>query len=218
MRLSVVLFNGVQDLWNQAAQKPFVVEMAKGTLDERRYRYYMIQDYLYLLDYIHILECTQESTDDGSLKDFIGFAIEQTRGETLRVHVPNMRKLGITDDDVTRCPKAPEIAEYVEYMLGCLREDGVLAGLTALLQCSWVYAFIAQRVLETHGSELPASPYKGWFDAYTGTEYLEANQRWIDVLNNKAGSVQGDEAQKLCGIFRTCAEHENKLWDMLYCV
>ena len=216
MRLSVVLFNNVQDLWDQAAEKPFVVEMAKGTLDERRYRSYMIQDYLYLLDYVRILERIQEGTDDPSLKDFIGFVIEQTRGETLRVHVPNMRKLGITDDEVARCPKAPEIADYVEYMLGCLREDGVLAGLTALLQCSWVYAYIAQRVLETHGSELTTSPYKGWFDAYTGTEYLEANQRWIDVLDNRAGSVQDDEAQKLCGIFRTCAEHENRLWDMLY--
>ena len=216
MRLSVLLFNSVQDLWDQAAQKPFVVEMAKGTLNERRYRYYMIQDYLYLLDYVRILERMQESTDDCALKDFISFAIDQTRGETLRVHVPNMRKLGITDDDIARCPKDPVIVEYVEYMLGCLRKDGVLAGLTAQLQCSWVYAYIAQRVLEAHGDKLPASPYKGWFDAYTCTEYLQANQRWIDILDKKAALVRGDELQRLCEIFRTCAEHENRLWDTLY--
>ena len=216
MRLSAVLFNSVHDLWDQAAEKPFVVEMAKGTLDERRYRYYMIQDYLYLLDYVLVLDRTQESTHDASLNDFIGFVIGQTRGETLRVHVPNMRKLGITDGDVARCPKDPVIVEYVEYMLDCLRKGGVLAGLTALLQCSWVYAYIAKRTLEAHGDELLASPYKGWFDAYTCTEYLEANQRWIDVLDKKAAHARGDEVQRLCEIFRTCAEHENKLWDALY--
>lgn len=216
MRLSAVLVNGVRDLWDQAAEKPFVVEMAKGTLDAQRYRYYMIQDYLYLLDYIDILGCMQEGADDRSIKDFISFAIEQTRGETQRVHVPNMRKLGISDDDVARCPKAPVIVEYVEYMLGQLRKDGVLAGLTALLQCSWAYAYIAQRTAEAHGSELPTSPYKGWFDGYTCAEYLQANQRWIDILDEKASPVRDGDVQKLCGIFRECAEYENKLWDMLY--
>ena len=216
MRLSVVLFHDVQDLWDQAAEKPFVVEMAKGTLDERRYRAYMIQDYLYLLDYVDMLGCMRGLADDSALKDFIDFVIEQTRGETQRVHVPHMRRLGITDDDVALCPKAPEIVAYVEYMLGRLREDGVLAGLTAQLQCSWVYAYVAQRATEAHGGEIPASPYKDWFDAYTSAEYLAANQQWIDILDERATSVQGEEARRLSGIFRTCAEYENKLWDALY--
>lgn len=216
MRLSAVLFDHVQDLWDQAAEKPFVVEMAKGTLDEYRYRFYMIQDYLYLLDYIQMLECMRAYTDDLALKGFIGLTIEETRGETLRVHVPNMRKLGITDEEVDRCPKAPVIIAYVEYMRGRLREDGVLASLTALLQCSWAYAYIAQRVVEAYGSELPASPYKDWFDGYTCVEYLEANQQWIDLLDEKACSVQDGEAQKLCAIFRTCAVYENRLWDALF--
>lgn len=216
MKLSAVLFDHVRDLWDQAAEKPFVVEMAKGTLGERRYRFYMIQDYLYLLDYIQILECMQAYTDDPALRRFIGLTIEETRGETLRIHVPNMRRLGITDEDVARCPKAPVIVEYVAYMLGRLREDGVLAGLTALLQCSWAYAYIAQRVVEAHGSELPSSPYEAWFDGYTCAEYLAANQQWIDILDEKAASVQGDEVQKLCEIFRTCAMYENRLWDTLF--
>lgn len=215
MKISDILFESVKDLWDRAAGKPFVIEMAKGTLDQQRYRYYMIQDYLYLLEYVHILECIRESTDDPELEEFIRFVTEQVRKETMLVHVPNMRELGITQEDAASCPESPEIADYVSYMLGRVKEEGVLAGLTAQLQCSWVYAYIGQRMQKEFPEEIAASPYKGWFEAYTCEEYTDANQKWIDILDKKAEGVEGIEKEKLCRIFRTCAEYENRFWDIL---
>ena len=216
MKISAILFENVKDLWDQAAAKPFVVEMAKGILDPDRYRYYMVQDYLYLLRYVDILECIRESADDEKLDAFIGFVIDQVRKETTLVHVPNMKKLGITEVDAANSPQSPEIAEYASYMLSCVKQEGVLAGLTAQLQCSWVYAYIGQRMLETYPDEIAVSPYKGWFEAYTCDDYTGANQKWIDILDEKAEGVEGEEAEKLCRIFRTCAGYENRFWDMLY--
>ena len=215
MKISTVLFEHVQDLWEQAAGKPFVIEMAKGVLDQRRYRYYMIQDYLYLLEYIDVLECIRESTDDPGLKEFIGFVIGQTRKEIVQVHVPNMRALGITEEEAARCPVSVEITDYVCYMRSRVKEDGVLAGLTAQLQCSWVYAYIGQRMMEEFPDEIADSPYRGWFEAYTCDDYTGANQKWIDILDEQAEGVEDEEVQKLCAIFRTCAEYENRFWDML---
>ncbi len=218
MRLSTVLYESVQGLWAQAANKPFVVEMAKGVLDKRRYCYYMIQDYLYLLDYIDILERMRDRADDLALKEFIGFVVAQTNKETMQVHVPNMRALGIRQDDVDRCPKSPAIIEYIGYMRGQVKEEGTLAGLCAQLQCSWVYAFIGQRVTQKYSEQIATSPYRGWFEAYTCDDYVAANQRWIDVLDAqaRAANVQDGEIKKLCEIFQTCAAYENRLWDKLY--
>ena len=215
VKLSTVLCESVRDLWAQAADKPFVVAMARGTLDECRYRNYMIQDYLYLTDYIYILERLCELADDATLKDFIRFVIAQTKKETTQVHVPHMRALGISEEDVARCPKACEIVDYIEYMLREAEEEGVLAGLTAQLQCSWVYAYIAQRMTAKYADEIAASPYKGWFDAYTCEDYVAANQEWIDVLDARAEGLSDGEVEKLCEVFRTCAAYENRLWDAL---
>lgn len=216
VRLSKVLHESVRELWSQAAEKPFVVEMATGVLDERRYRYYMIQDYLYLLDYIDILERIRERADDLALKEFIGFVIAQTNKETAQVHVPQMRALGITEDDVAQCPKCSVIVEYIDYMRRQVEEGGVLAGLTAQLQCSWVYAYIGQRMMEKYPMQIAASPYRGWFEAYTCDDYVAANQQWIDVLDAQAAGIQDGEAKQLCEIFQTCAAYENRLWDELY--
>ncbi|MDO5139165.1 MAG: hypothetical protein Q4D71_12005, partial [Oscillospiraceae bacterium] len=102
------------------------------------------------------------------------------------------------------------------YMKEQIREHGVLAGLTALLQCSWLYAYIGEKMTAEHSEKITASPYRFWFDAYTCKEYTDANRMWIDTLDRETEGISGDTATMLNNIFRTCAEYENKLWNDLY--
>ena len=66
MKFSDILYAHAKDLWEEAAEKPFVIAMADGTLDPARFRYYMLQDYLYLLDYIDILRSIRTYTTGSS--------------------------------------------------------------------------------------------------------------------------------------------------------
>ena len=215
MKLSKILYGRVCDLWKEAAKKPFVIEMAKGNLDPYRFRSYMLQDYLYLLDYIEILQVMMKMAEDPDLKLFLENVIEETKKETYRVHVPNMRKIGISDEELAGSQKDETIASYLNYMRRQL-EQGLLAGLTALLQCSWVYAYIGQIMMEKYPAEIGRSPYKSWFDAYTCPEYVESNQRWIDFVDRMAQGISQEETEKLCRIFEHCAVCENQFWDVLY--
>ena len=216
MKLSDTMYKRAEHLWKEAAEKPFVVQMAKGTLDPERFRHYMMQDYLYLLDYIGILTQTAERAADPGLKGFLQELIEATRNETERVHVPNMRAIGIRDEDLADCREETVISEYVGYMKRQLEEEGLIAGLTALLQCSWVYAYIGQVLTERYPEDIAVSPYRSWFEAYTCREYIESNQKWIDVLDREAEGASPEESEMLGQIFQKCAEFENRLWDALY--
>ena len=42
--------------WEETTKKPFINEMALGTLSSEKFRNYMLQDYLYLLDYVDVLK------------------------------------------------------------------------------------------------------------------------------------------------------------------
>lgn len=216
MKFSEILHAGVDELWREAADKPFVREMAFGTLDEKRFRNYMIQDYLYLLDYIDILSFVRSQTGDECLRHFLQSVIKETENETYRVHIPHMRRIGVSDAEIEETVKVPVISEYTGYMREQTREHGILAGLTALLQCSWLYAYIGEKMTAEHSEEIAVSPYRSWFDAYTCKEYTDANQMWIDVLDRETEDITGDTAKLLNNIFRRCAEYENILWDDLY--
>ena len=56
MKLSERLFESTKPFWDKAAQNPFVIAMADGTLGKENFKAYMLQDYYYLNDYISILE------------------------------------------------------------------------------------------------------------------------------------------------------------------
>ena len=204
MKFSEKLHTGVEDLWREAAGKPFVREMALGTLAEKRFRNYMIQDYLYLLDYIEILCFIRNQTEDEDLRRFLLAVINETEGETYRVHLPHMRKIGVSDEETASAFRLQVITEYTEYMREQVREHGFLAGLTALLQCSWVYAYIGEKMTAECSEEIAASPFRFWFDAYTGKEYIEANQMWIDTVDRESTGIDDETAESMCRIFITC--------------
>ncbi len=216
MKFSEILYAGAEDLWHEATDKPFVRDMALGTLADKKFRNYMIQDYLYLLDYIEILNLVRSQTGDEGLRQFLLSVIKETENETYRVHLPHMRKIGVSDEEIKEAVRTPVIPEYTGYMREQTSEHGILAGLTALLQCSWLYAFIGEKMTAEHSEEIAASPYRFWFDAYTCKEYTDANQMWIDVLDRETEGIAGDTAMLLNNIFRTCAEYENRLWNDLY--
>ncbi len=215
MKLSELLYNKVIRLWKEAADKAFVRDMAKGTLDRDHFRYYMLQDYLYLQEYRKILKSTLGHTEDKDLQLFLQHIIEETEKETYRVHVPNMRQIGIRDKDITDSRMADVLVEYTAYMKKQAHE-GLITGLTALLQCSWVYAYIGQVLREEYPDEINASPYRSWFDAYTCAEYVETNRRWIEALDRETENTASEERDRLCLIFEECARYENRFWDLLY--
>lgn len=216
MKLSDILYERTEKLWDEAVNKKFVTEMALGTLDAERFRNYMLQDFLYLEDYIEILEKTLDHTKDPELLEFLQEIISETKGELIRVHRPNLKKIGITEDDISGCIRSAVILDYVDYMRGELEEKGLLAGLTALLQCSWVYAFIAEKLTEKCPEKIENSAFKDWFDAYRCKEYTATNNKWIDFLDKETVGIDSKEADDLSEIFKRCAKYENCFWDELY--
>ena len=48
------LLNVSKEIWEAYHEHPFVKGIADGSLDKEKFKYYMIQDYLYLLDYTKV--------------------------------------------------------------------------------------------------------------------------------------------------------------------
>ena len=51
MTMTERLLEATKEIWDGYNETPFVKGIADGSLDHEKFKYYMIQDYLYLLDY-----------------------------------------------------------------------------------------------------------------------------------------------------------------------
>ena len=99
-KLSQRLHACVQDIWPRYLTHPFVTQMADGTLPAEKFRYYMLQDYLYLKDYVKIFAAILQKADDFEQIRFLSEELANTIDETFRTHLPYMQRLGVTDDEI----------------------------------------------------------------------------------------------------------------------
>ena len=215
-KLSRRLYERVKELWPQYLRHPFVTQMAEGTLPVEKFRYYMLQDYLYLRDYVKIFAAIIQKADDFEQIRFLSGEMSDTIGETARTHLPFMKRLGITEEEIRLARPHMDNSAYSHYMLWEAQAGDVLTGLVALLNCSWSYAYVAEEMVKRCPDALCHENYGAWFAGYVSEEYRESNQALIDQIDRLGASADEETIQRLCGIFETCCRFDLRFWDMVY--
>ena len=132
-KLSQRLHACVQDIWPRYLSHPFVTQMADGTLPMEKFRYYMLQDYLYLKYYVKIFAAIIQKADDFEQIRFLSGELANTIGETFRTHLPYMQRLGVTEDEIRRARPHIDNSAYSHYMLCEAQAGDVLTGLALKL-------------------------------------------------------------------------------------
>ena len=194
-KLSQRLHACVQDIWPRYLSHPFVTQMADGTLPMEKFRYYMLQDYLYLKDYVKIFAAIIQKADDFEQIRFLSGELVNTIGETFRTHLPYMQRLGVTEDEIRRARPHIDNSAYSHYMLCEAQAGDVLTGLVDALQ-------------NEH--------YGAWFAGYVSEEYRQTNQALIDRIDALGADIDEQTTQHLCEIFQTCCLFDLRFWDMVY--
>ena len=145
MKLSQTLYARAEKIWPRYLCHPFVTQMADGTLPPEKFRYYMLQDYLYLKDYVKIFAAIIQKADDFEQIRFLSGELADTIGETFRTHIPYMKRLGITEEEIRSARPHMDNSAYTHYLLWEAQTGDVLTGLVTLLNCSWSYAYVAEK-------------------------------------------------------------------------
>ena len=204
VKLSERIYERAKALWPRYLTHPFVTEMADGTLPKEKFRYYMVQDYLYLRDYVKIFAAILQKTDDFEQIRFLSGEMANTIDETFRTHLPYMKRLGVTEEEIADVRPHIDNSAYSHYMLCEAQMGDVLTGLVTLLNCSW------------SPSALHEENYGAGFAGYVSEEYRQTNQALIDRSDALAEVIDEKKAQRLCEIFENCCLFDLRFWDMVY--
>ena len=88
-----------KDLWEQYDQHPFVLGIQNGTLEKEKFRYYIIQDYLYLEDYAKTFAIGVAKAKSLQLANLFAKYIAGMNGE-LDIHNGYLARLGVTQEEI----------------------------------------------------------------------------------------------------------------------
>jgi thiaminase/transcriptional activator TenA len=215
MRFSERLHQKLQPIWRKNHAHPFVKEMGDGTLDQEKFRFYMIQDYIYLIDYSKLFALGAVKATN--LEDMGKFSalLHVTMNEEMSLHRQYAARFGISSEELEHAEPSPITLAYTHYMLHSA-QNGTLAELVAaLLPCAWSYWEIGKELSEIPGA-MDHEWYGDWIKMYSSEDFGEHAQWCIDLLDKLAHGKSEGELLQLEKIFLNTTRYEYMFWDMAY--
>ena len=167
------LLAATEDIWAEYHTHPFVRGIADGTLDEEKFRYYMVQDYLYLIDYAKVFAIgVAKARDPETMRLFAGYVHQILDGE-MDIHKGYMQRLGIPLEEAERAPVALDNLSYTSYMLRVAYDEGPAEIAAAILSCALSYEYIAKELVARDPAAADHPFYGEWVRGYAEAQ-LEA--------------------------------------------
>jgi thiaminase (transcriptional activator TenA) len=215
MKFSEQLLEKLQPIWRKNHSHPFVRGIGAGTLEQGKFRFYMIQDYLYLIDYSKLFALGAVKATD--LEDMTVFSklLHATMSEEMSLHRQYAARFGISEAELEQADPSPITLAYTHYMLHC-GQNGTLAELVAaLLPCAWSYWEIGKELAEIPGAK-DHELYGDWIKMYSSEEFGQTAQWCIGLLDKLAEGKSESELVQLEKIFLNTTRFEYMFWDMAY--
>lgn len=208
------MLSATEDIWAAYNEHPFVKGIADGTLDKDKFKYYMIQDYLYLIDYTKVFAIGAAKARDESTMKYFAEYTDSIMNSEMDIHRTYMKRLGITQEDIDNTPMALDNRSYTAYMLKEAYEGGAAEVMAAILSCALSYEVIATRMVEADPKCAKHEFYGEWVSGYASEEYHNSNIKLVNMLEELCADLSDEKIERLTEVFVNCSRYETGFWDM----
>jgi len=197
--------------WDSYVDHTFVLQIGSGTLPESAFRFYLVQDYLFLIQFARAYALAAYKSR--SLADLraaqAGFSAILVETD---LHIRLCARWGLSPDDIAAAPEHPATIAYTRFVLDCGAAGDLLDLHVALAPCVIGYAEIGRKLAPMLAQD---HAYGEWIGEYAGQAYQDvstAAQRRLNELADKA--MTEARFSELAMVFRTATRLEADFWQM----
>ena len=206
----------VSGIWPEYYKHPFVKGIEDGTLDREKFRYYIKQDFLYLMEYTKVFGIgIAKAKSIATTKLFASYVHLLTESE-MDIHRGYMGRLGITEQELAETPRALDNLSYTSYMLRIAYEEGEAEMLAAILSCAYSYELIARNIVTNNPDSVNHVFYGDWIRGYVSSEYSRENAVLFEMLEKLTVHYTEAQKQHLVDIYVACSRYELAFWDLAW--
>jgi len=201
------------DDWNDYCRHEFVQKLGDGTLPQKCFEHYLVQDYIFLIHFSRAWALAVYKAD--RLEDMrdAAEALNGLLNHEMKLHVAYGEKFGLTASDMENAEESMSNMAYTRFVL----ERGLAGDLldlhVALAPCVIGYGEIGKRLRDDAGAGLAQNPYVDWIEMYSGDEYIEIMNGAISLIDRLA-ETRSTEARfdNLLDTFRKATRLESAFW------
>jgi thiaminase/transcriptional activator TenA len=195
-------------------KRPFLTELASAKLPLAKFRYYIIQDNLFLEDSTAARRLMLNRAPRRLRSDLHRLLESMNRFELFTRRQAVSRKLGITAASMRTAHRSPTTLVYTSFLIRTAVMASVDESLAAMMACPWTYSEMGERFAESKAMKHPI--FGPWLTIYQS----QAMNRWLDELKaiiDKRASIASPRVQRrMLHMFITGCRLECMFWDMAY--
>jgi thiaminase/transcriptional activator TenA len=201
-------------IWEAQHQHPFVRGIGDGKLDLEKFKFWLRQDYVFLIEYARLLGlAAARSPEVETMTRFAGL-LEETLETEMSLHRAYADEFGISRQDLEREQPAPTTRAYTDFLLRVAAMGDFAELAAALLPCMWSFSEIGQRLATQPAPS--EKRYAQWISMYSSKEFAELAGWCRDLVDNLAAGLPERELKKLEEAFLASSRYEWQFWEMAW--
>lgn len=200
--------------WASYVDHSFVRQMGQGSLPETAFRTYLVQDYLFLIQFARAWALaaykSRRPSDIRAAQAGLAAILDETD-----LHVRLCARWGLSKADIEAAPEHQATVAYTRFVLDCGAAGDLLDLHVALSPCVIGYAEIGRALSPDGVAALGDHPYREWIGEYAGEGYqgvAAAARKHLDEL--AARSMTEQRFTELVAIFAQASRLEADFWQM----
>jgi len=201
--------------WRAYTEHPFTTAMADGTLPEAAFRHYLVQDYLFLIEFARAYALAVYKSPRLADMRAAAAGVSAILDVEMNLHVKLCAGWGLSARDLEQAAPAAEMLAYTRYVLDAGMRGDLLTLQVALAPCVIGYAEIAARLAARGNARAATNRYRVWIDEYAGAPYQEVAAKARAQLDRLADLyVTPAREAELVAIFKEATRLEADFWEM----
>jgi thiaminase/transcriptional activator TenA len=201
--------------WTAYVDHSFVRQMQDGTLPQAAFRHYLVQDYLFLIQFARAYALAiYKSPSLGDMRQALG-GVKAILDMEMDLHVELCAGWGLSREDLEKAREERQTMAYTRFVLDAGGQGDLLDLLVALAPCVLGYAEIGARLAGTPSGADPENPYARWINEYASKAYQDVASAFAAWMDRLALDYATPARQaRLEHLFRQASVLEADFWQM----
>jgi thiaminase/transcriptional activator TenA len=214
MGFSDLLHQAAADVWEAQHHHPFVCGIRDGTLDADRFRFYVRQDYLFLIDYGRLLAVACARAPRLEWMARFAELAHATLHTEMDLHRAYAAEWDISEAALEHERPHAVTRGYTDFLLRTAALGDFSELVAALLPCMWGYSELGQRLVQ---APPPAEQrYRRWIEMYSGEDFANLAGWCREVCDATAAGAAEPTRSTMRDAFLASSHYELDFWEQAW--
>jgi thiaminase/transcriptional activator TenA len=200
-------------IWEAEAAHPFVRGIGDGSLAVENFKFYIAQDYVFLVEFVRVLAVAAAKSPDIETMSRFTEMQHATLTTEMELHRGYCARFGITTAELNATRPAPTTHAYTRHLLSVAYGGSVAEIEAALLPCQWGYAEIGAALAKA-GEPAHVPLYAEWIRMYASPDYQSMAAGMCALMDRLAAAAGADERRRMEDHFLASSRYEWAFWEM----